>query len=217
VIIRAAKSLPITQLEIAVVAFSACAIIMYGLSWNKPKGVAVPQTLLSFPGEIPPEYNDILYAGGSKFLGSSIMLDIFGLDGSNARLGLPVPNDVSALTTSSELEGYNGLGLLIACSIFGGIHLAAWNFDFPTRIELMLWRATSLYCTSYMFIFFMSLVPFILVNKEESRPARMLKLLWSSLYVIARLFLLVEIFRTLLFLEPDAYRTDWTKDIPHLG
>jgi hypothetical protein len=36
------------------------------------------------------------------------------------------------------------------------------------------------------------------------------------LYIIARLALLVEIFRTLFFLPPDAYVSTWASDIPHI-
>ncbi|KAF4626782.1 hypothetical protein G7Y89_g11374 [Cudoniella acicularis] len=47
VITRAARHLPISQLEIAVVAFAACAIIIFGLNWQKPRSVKVPFTLPS--------------------------------------------------------------------------------------------------------------------------------------------------------------------------
>jgi len=40
--------------------------------------------------------------------------------------------------------------------------------------------------------------------------------MWTFLYVMARLFLLVEIFRTLCFLPSDAYISTWTTNIPHV-
>jgi hypothetical protein len=62
VIARAARHLAISQLEIAVVAFSVCAIIIYGLNWKKPKGVEVPFTLVQYEREIPEQALTILKA-----------------------------------------------------------------------------------------------------------------------------------------------------------
>jgi len=53
IITRATRHLAISQLEIAVVAFAACAIITYALNWSKPKSVQVPFTLLQYRNEIP--------------------------------------------------------------------------------------------------------------------------------------------------------------------
>lgn len=39
----------------------------------------------------------------------------------------------------------------------------------------------------------------------------------SGIYVVARLFILVELFRTLCFLPADAYVSTWTTNIPHVG
>jgi hypothetical protein len=36
-------------------------------------------------------------------------------------------------------------------------------------------------------------------------------------YVAARLFMLVEIFRTLLYLPPDAYISTWASNVPHVA
>jgi hypothetical protein len=39
----------------------------------------------------------------------------------------------------------------------------------------------------------------------------------SIVYVLARLFLIVEMFRILCFLPPDAYLSTWATNIPHLA
>jgi hypothetical protein len=36
-------------------------------------------------------------------------------------------------------------------------------------------------------------------------------------YVLARLYLMVEVFRSLFFLPPEAFVTTWSAQIPHLG
>jgi len=55
IITRGVKRLPISQLEVTVVAFAVCAIVIYALNWSKPKGVLVPYTLLQYPAEVPPK------------------------------------------------------------------------------------------------------------------------------------------------------------------
>ena len=39
----------------------------------------------------------------------------------------------------------------------------------------------------------------------------------SGIYAVARLFILVELFRTLCFLPAYAYVSTWTTNIPHAG
>jgi hypothetical protein len=58
ILIRAARHLAISQLEIAVVAFAPCAISMNVLSWYKPKGLEVPITIMQFRGEAPRQVFD---------------------------------------------------------------------------------------------------------------------------------------------------------------
>lgn len=47
IIVCRVRHLAISQLEIAVIAFASCAVIMYDLYWAKPKGVQTPITILS--------------------------------------------------------------------------------------------------------------------------------------------------------------------------
>jgi len=39
----------------------------------------------------------------------------------------------------------------------------------------------------------------------------------TYLYIAARLFILVELFRTLFYLPPDAFTSTWTSSIPHFS
>jgi hypothetical protein len=59
-------------------------------------------------------------------------------------------------------------------------------------------------------------------HEDESNPAvvqtRRLTVRFNSIvYVLARLFLIVEMFRTLCFLPPNAYMSTWATNIPHLA
>jgi len=140
-----------------------------------------------------------------------------GKDEYMPRDGLRIKNDYV-----EEIEGGNfalGIGMLamaFGATLFGGIHIGAWNFKFPSRIELIFWRCASVFSAAFgpPLIFLIILSVFLrdrgLINIVILAP------IWSFLYVMARLFLLVEIFRTLCFLPPDAYISTWTTNIPHV-
>ena len=41
---------------------------------------------------------------------------------------------------------------------FGAIHVAAWNFAFPSEFERWAWRASALYCSTAIIPFFLSAI-----------------------------------------------------------
>ncbi len=213
IIYRAVRHLAISQLEIAAVAFSACAVIIYIVNWEKPKGVQVPLTILHYPEAIPPTVSDII---GRHPIGldSSLVqwfISLFGVFEHQNFPGYNIPNDLNLRKGRSSL-----LGVAIGFVIFGAIHLTAWNFLFPTRAEQIVWWAASLYCTTFV-VWVAVLLFCIVLDNPLDIFFYLLIILLTILYVLARLFLLVEVFRTLYFLPPDAYVTTWAADIPHLS
>jgi hypothetical protein len=125
----------------------------------------------------------------------------------------------------------DGCGLYLSLTLFGGLHVVAWNFEFPTRPEMILWRIVSIWCASFAVIpvgvlqfaaVFDDALPYDqpgwLIRISSWIPWRTLVLVTSYLsYIVARAFLLVEIFRTLFFLPPTAYVGTWTTDVPHVS
>ena len=77
IVVRAVRRLAVSQLEIAVIAFAACAIIIYGLNWYKPKGVQTPITLLVYPGEAPYGLHDALRRADKRDQESVVWLGDF--------------------------------------------------------------------------------------------------------------------------------------------
>ncbi|CZR67416.1 uncharacterized protein PAC_17315 [Phialocephala subalpina] len=225
IIVRAARRLAISQLEVAVVAFAACAIAMYGLNWYKPKGVQVPITILQYPRNAPLSVRDIVSHRYSGYTEDGLILRwiraltdrTFGQrDESGAVHNLAVGE-----TGSAEVWP-----LSLGCVVFGGIHLAAWNFDFPTRVEQILWWIASLWCT--FSVFGLLMLYFFLVFLQDhwnswdqwgGTEAVGLGLLrfMPAAYLLARLYLLVEIFRTLCFLPESAYIATWATNVPHVA
>lgn len=59
IMIRASSHLAISQLEVSILAFACCAIVIYVLDWGKPKGVQVQIVLIRYQGQIP----DLVFSG----------------------------------------------------------------------------------------------------------------------------------------------------------
>jgi hypothetical protein len=229
IIIRATKGLSISQLELAVVAFSACAIITYILLIPKPQGVRVP----SRPIRCEPQSISELDETGGILLRVYFIPDAIG-DMSQERDR--IPNDF--LSFGFDVDGgfEDGsiihksclYGFILGSIIFGSIHVAGWNLPFPTLVEQILWRISSILITVLLPIVFIPILvfyrnriynnlPIIITNVNNVYIIQTCNLIFGTLYIAARLFLLVEIFRTLLYLPADAYISTWASNVPHVA
>jgi hypothetical protein len=214
VIVRAAKGLAISQLEVAVLAFSVCAITIYALNWKKPKGVKTPYFVLSYDEGMPPDFKKRLGEIMAGHPCSSMLSELFQGRSRLVSFDSPIQNDSSPDDSHSSAISFGGL--LLGSIIFGGIQVAAWNFEFPAHVEQLAWRVTSLWCMIAFIVDFL-LMMFEDVLKFQLLVDKFLIPISSFLYVLARLFLLVETFRTLYFLPPGAYITTWATNFPHLA
>jgi hypothetical protein len=107
---------------------------------------------------------------------------------------------------------------LFGALILGGVHLAAWRFDFPTQAEQILWRAASLFVALWPVLFIVAL----LLLSPTDRPYKevlfaLVYMVSVLLYVVARLALIVESVRSLYYLPTDAFRSTWGGNFPHFG
>jgi hypothetical protein len=129
------------------------------------------------------------------------------------RQGTRIKNDEVGTDVTSE-SGFPHLATFGAV-LFSGIHIGAWNFDFPSNIELIFWRRASVYATAFMPM----LLPLVL-GEDVVSPNHNIKFrgvyfpFLTILYTLSRLFLLVEGFRTLCFLPPDTYVFTWVTNVP---
>ena len=125
-----------------------------------------------------------------------------------------------------------GMALWFASMAFGAIHAAAWYDYFPTSTEAWLWRCSAIYISwsgllwclinlaaqvSKPFDDYWNRTRLLRPPFAKSVPVVVAGLVCGSLYVFARVYLVVEAFISIRKLPVSAYQTpDWTQVIPHL-
>lgn len=227
VISRACRHQAISQLEISVCAFAVCAIFLYILNWQKPKGVQVAFTILEYPDEMPRPVYRIARKSQMKHeeeLTTVVDTVVFMFV---VMMGGTLPSNSAGSCRRNHQNIYKTSGEQCACiigsMIFGAIHIMAWGFSFPSPLERLVWRLASIYTAAALLIFFVLLSCARPTLTEEGEQVTLLGdsagfILGSMffLYILARLFLIVETFRTLYFLPPSAYEASWVVNLPHL-
>ena len=135
-------------------------------------------------------------------------------------------------------------GAVVGGALFGGVHCLAWNFRFPPSDERLAWRICSVLTAGLPPLsivplgFWIGLNPFYSGGARDPESEQALpdtrrdghsfspKIIFVGLtlvtgflapYLLARLFLMVEIFRSLFFLPPDAFINTWPGSFPHWG
>lgn len=206
-----------TPLEIMTLSFAVCAFITYILLLDHPQDVTTPIYLdVSRPSTVE-DMRVVARLTPTCFWYMK-------------QLPCVPDNAYHHIWPLKRGRGVSTLWLLIGAgagvSVFGGIHLVAWNFIFPTVVERNLWRISSLLTL---------LVPLVdivvwglghyLIHWFQRRPIQLGKDLWYTgflilsmlAFVLARLFLMVEAFRSLYYLPPDAYSATWAANVPHVA
>lgn len=140
---RAVDDRPVTQIELATVAFAIFAIVTYLINWWKPKDISEPTFLHAATRGIhvsdvtedstEPFFIRLLYPAGFPSLWHASTW--------RTRSHQRINND--------ELWMDGTLPLIwplmaASCLVFGGFHCIAWSFQFPTWSEQLTWRVASL-------------------------------------------------------------------------
>jgi hypothetical protein len=130
------------------------------------------------------------------------------------------------------------LTFLTAC--YGGLHATAWHFPFPSKNEQILWRLSALTIASTCFGFLLLAIASSVDGWRENHYFAILFSVdqwqenvyfgfsvWSLIFIVgcgfftvfclARLFIVLEVFISLRKLPLSAYDTPrWTTFLPHL-
>ncbi|TFK65762.1 hypothetical protein BDN72DRAFT_845142 [Pluteus cervinus] len=115
-------------------------------------------------------------------------------------------------------------------TIFGAIHFLSWHSTFPTHVELLLWRTSSITLVVPPFFLLLRAIftRIYVTTPAGSRRDRIANILYPFFekiafylgpipYILARICVLVLAFLTLHDLPHDAFtNVSWTSYIPHL-
>ncbi|KAH6622410.1 hypothetical protein C7974DRAFT_221926 [Boeremia exigua] len=186
---RAAQGLPTTTLELFTLGMISCTLCTYIAWWDKPFDVREPVILeLSKESVIP---------GRMKSCGRIDLMYEQGNFRASSRTGMSITVGITLL--------------------FGALHLVGWGFFFPTEMERWLWRGSSVACT---------IMPLLMLSLnykewwdrcgEFVEEWLMTVMVW--LYVVCRVYMLVEMFLSLRAVPADVYRTpQWSQYLPSFG
>jgi hypothetical protein len=237
---RRVAHLPSTQLEIATLAFSASSILTYLLSWNRPQGI---ETVHVIPVKQNAKNRKDVVETLAKYGPMYLWLDHRPEDTFDEKLGpAPIPNDATHLGAELQMPhsvwvalGGNtetatlAFGVIVGGTLFGGLHCLAWDFSFPTYCEALTWRISSIMISVLPSLSILPVSFWIRSNpwqvsteRKVSQTTRnilgwVLLMVFIVPYFLARLFLIVEIFRSLFFLPPEAFIDTWSGSFPHWG
>jgi hypothetical protein len=166
-------------------------------------------------------------------------LHIFTLLGGTARIGKRIPNDCGYDFFPKRAL----FPMIVCCFIFGGVHCIGWNFSYPSLEEKLLWRISCLLSmflpplitlTMYLFDWLASIhfnhypsisAPFKTVASkltywrwENFCIVTCVAFLFVSCYILARVYLILEVFINLRSAPAECYQTvNWSKFLPHIA
>lgn len=206
---------PFAPLELSTVAFSATAIIFYIVEWDKPKDINTPiyvKAAASSVSEVA--FNEIVEAAPFPYMQFPFI--------QYKHYYMP---SVAFHETFGELKVIDRQSFVVAMITvvsFGGIHLLAWNLQFPTPVEGLLWKISAIMTIACPTLYGSSHFPYMGKSpKEATKTERMvIKTVvgfTSFFYFFARLFLITESIRSLYYLPRGAYIATWTADFPHMS
>ena len=252
-IARAAQGLAITTLEISTIGFAFCSLCTYFCWRHKPQDISEPIRLrpkasmadiLVQAGSAaakPYKYTPMDFAGRRPHWFGVMWAYVVQLPSS---IGIHLhprrrPIDKIWDDEYGELGLWQSLVLMLVQFGFAGIHIAAWNFDFPTSVEAMLWHISTVYVFASMimtwliFAYAFEIEPRIIRNwrsgpllEKVSHSSRlqdglpplsaMPTIILGALYILARAYIIVEDVANLRDLPASAFNSvDWSNFIPH--
>lgn len=125
-----------------------------------------------------------------------------------------------------------GMTLWGASMAYGAIHVAAWGYFFPTDLEQLLWRLSSVwvtFCAAFWLLtnllaHFFRFIDKVWVAYNDRRLGwfgfgliTLLCVLCGVSYVVSRAYLVIEAFVSIRRVPADAYETPaWSQVIPHM-
>lgn len=222
--VRAIRQLPISQLELGVAGIVACSAVSYGFTIHKPGGAQSPYPLVlhdyGLEG-LSPRMKELRQHWIRDQSRNTIHLPSLRRRCTDP-LTLTNPDKTTTTRINSPFHGDPALAIAVFATtslVLGAVHLAGWNYAFPSPIDATLWRSMAITTTAIPPFW---LVVFAIIPKParhdrfESGFDRCTKTVFA-VYCLARVILIVEMGRCFFYLPPEAFLTSWVVNIPHIG
>jgi len=198
---RVGQHLPVTALEVVTLALVMCAIIAYGFWWNKPLSILRPTVI-----HVPFNHEQI-WKILHQYIESPRNNNDEPIDCNSVRFRAWGVNKPTGFYI------FNAGLLVLAYKL---IHLLAWNFQFATSTEKLLWRIITLISLALALLH----VPvYYFVPKARWDQGNFRSFsgpLWIA-YILCRAYIYAEIFLSLRAAPAAVYETvAWGLYFPHL-
>ncbi|KIJ58913.1 hypothetical protein HYDPIDRAFT_119057, partial [Hydnomerulius pinastri MD-312] len=211
---RRVDGLPITQLEVMTLAYTTITVAMYAFWWHKPLNVNCPVRVMVKSAD------PLVSRSSSKGTRLENIEDLFGiLTGIwDANIDLKQERQIPTFYGGSwvaiwrlNAEIIADVIALFAAMVFGGIHMVAWSYAFPSTTEMLIWRASAIAIVVIPFsiplLFALAIFANIFDYDFIAVALHAMIIPFGLLYIPARLLLLVVSFTTLRSLPLEAYQT----------
>lgn len=138
-IVRTVRHLSFSQLETLTLAFAIFGVLTYICYWYKPQDVKRPLEVQLRNGEdLPSSFQQQAFDRLWQVLADSNTKD----DSVDRIRNDNIPK------AAPQATHYALYMLTVLTVVFGSIHAIAWNFEFPTLVEQILWRTATLVSTA---------------------------------------------------------------------
>lgn len=251
VIGRTADSLPVTLLELHTVLHAFCAVAMYFTWWAKPVDIECPTPVTGLtieecrilqeggaetenptnPFAKVPGPNSTLswktprdddYVTSRAGLGKLMYLSLSHQKNVLREYFEVIEFAYQTLWASRKRIWREGLSISVVGLIYGGVHLAAWNYPFPSTEEQILWQVSALATAIATSAFVLSLCLSVFVTTNNSKWVGKICGIVFGIGVfpclVFRAYLLFEGFFALRKLPAGSYDiAEWANMWPHVG
>ena len=206
--------------------FALCALVMYVLWWHKPFDVEHRTIVPFYDNEESYGCDEEDRLSTPSAVSKYRVPEVNAEDFVDEYLGL-----FATFQSSSPI-------LFLSATAFSALHVAAWNWTFPSPITRNFWRVFSVAATGAPLIPLLASSLTILTREfpsgtgayswlsdiaeylymRQGNSNLYAGLLGISVYIISRLGLLVLIFYSFSSMPASVYETvDWTKYLPHFS
>ncbi|KAF7971163.1 hypothetical protein HWV62_21988 [Athelia sp. TMB] len=221
-IARPIQHLPLTELEVVTLAYTAIHIAMLYFWWSKPLSVSRPVRVLGQHTSTAKDCEATRINEPTKTIRfvdplASLLKAVMGAQDDEVDLSKlqSVPTFYAGKPDDMQILWADAIALVFAM-VFGAVHCAAWSFAFPTHSEKLIWRIASVALVGVPAIYIALIILYAFELKRLVKHFLLLSLVGIPFYIAARIALFVLAFTTLRSLSPEALETvHWTTIIPH--